>query len=244
MSSAAWFSPRDFTCYELSERAVTLEFGCEINPETSKKVQNLYFNLIRHPFVGFYAATPAYTSLAVFYDPLKVLGADGLKGNTAYVRVKEYLERLWIQTLGDNALDALADKEKGEIVSIPVRYGGEFGPDLIEVAGFSGMSTDEIVSLHSEQVYEVGMIGFMPGFTYLTGLPDALKCPRKQLPRPLVPAGSVGIAGSQTGIYSLDSPGGWQIIGRITWKLFDPDRIPPVLLKIGDRVRFVEIEHR
>lgn len=88
------------------------------------------------------------------------------------------------------------------------------------------------------------MIGFMPGFTYLSGLPETLNCPRKQQPRPNVPAGSVGIAGSQTGIYALDTPGGWQIIGQISWKLFDPDRTPPVLLNIGDSVRFIESDHQ
>jgi len=241
MKKNIWLSAKDFICYALSERAITFEFGSESNPKTTRKIQRLYYELTNNPFPGYHAAIPAYTGLSVFYDPIKVLGAHNLNGSTAFTRVKEYLEMLWIETLDKEIPDfAPTQDDLGKIISIPIRYGGEFGPDLDEVASNTGLDPEEVVRIHSEQVYEVSMIGFMPGFTYLSGLPETLKCPRKQLPRPKVPAGSVGIAGSQTGIYSLDTPGGWQIIGQISWKLFDPDRTPPVLLNIGDSIRFVE----
>lgn len=245
MKKNVWLSAKDFDCYTLSERAITLEFGPESSHKTSRKIQRLYYELTKKPFPGYHAAIPAYTSLSVFYDPIKVLSVHNLNGNTAFSRVKEYLEKLWIETLDKELPDSTSTQEAlGKIISIPIRYGGEFGPDLDEVASNAGLSPEEIVKIHSEQVYEVSMIGFMPGFTYLSGLPEILNCPRKQLPRPNVPAGSVGIAGSQTGIYALDSPGGWQIIGQISWKLFDPERTPPVLLSIGDSIRFIESDHQ
>lgn len=239
------FSAEDFDCYALSERAVTLEFSAEINPETTRKITNFCSCLIQRPFPGFYSSVPAYTSLTVFYDPSKVLEFHNLQANSAFILVREYLENLWIESFSNGENNGVSSgQELNNIVSIPIRYGGEFGPDLDEVASNAGLSPEEIVNIHSEQVYEVSMIGFMPGFTYLSGLPEILNCPRKQQPRPNVPAGSVGIAGSQTGIYALDTPGGWQIIGQISWKLFDPDRTPPVLLNIGDSVRFIESDHQ
>lgn len=245
MNNNIWLSAEDFDCYALSERAITLEFGSEGSPKTTRNIRRLYYELTQKPFPGFYAAIPAYTSLSVFYDPIQVLNAHNSNGNTAFSRVKEYLEKLWIETLGKEIPESTPTQEAlGKIISIPICYGGEFGPDLDEVASNAGLSPEEIVNIHSEQVYEVSMIGFMPGFTYLSGLPEILNCPRKQQPRPNVPAGSVGIAGSQTGIYALDTPGGWQIIGQISWKLFDPDRTPPVLLNIGDSVRFIESDHQ
>lgn len=238
-----FFSDQDFSCYALSEKAITLEFGKEINSESAEKVQALYFNLCKNPFPGFHSAVPAYNSLTVFYDPIRVLAATELKGRTAFLLVKEYMTKLWSQIQKDKVGAISQSKAVNDVLDIPTYYGGEYGPDLEEVAAYCHLSPQEIIQTHSEQIYEVSMIGFMPGFTYLSGLPSALSCPRKQSPRSKVPAGSVGIAGSQTGIYSLDTPGGWQIIGRITWTLFDPLRSPAVLLKIGDRIRFVGVDH-
>jgi KipI family sensor histidine kinase inhibitor len=129
------------------------------------------------------------------------------------------------------------------IVDIPVCYGGEFGPDLDEVAELCGLAADEVVALHVGGEYLAYMIGFAPGFPYLGGLPDKLAVPRKAVPRLRVPAGSVGLAGQQTGIYPLASPGGWQIIGRTPIRLFTPERMPPTLLQAGDIVRFRVISH-
>jgi inhibitor of KinA len=124
-----------------------------------------------------------------------------------------------------------------------VCYGGVFGPDLEAVAQRHGLAPEELIRLHSEAVYSVYMLGFAPGFAYLGGLPPALATPRRDEPRTAVPAGSVGIGGSQTGIYPLVSPGGWNLIGRTPLRLFDARRTSPTLLAVGDRVRFQVIEH-
>ncbi len=130
----------------------------------------------------------------------------------------------------------------GRIVDIPVRYGGEFGPDLAECASRAGMDEAAFAAAHAACAYSVAMIGFMPGFPYLAGMDESLAQPRKATPRPHVPAGSVGIAGGQTGIYPFASPGGWQIIGRTSMRLFDPEAEQPAVLRAGDRVRFVPVQ--
>jgi KipI family sensor histidine kinase inhibitor len=123
-------------------------------------------------------------------------------------------------------------------ISVPVFYGGEHGPDLQWVAGHLGISTDDVIRLHTQTIYRVYMIGFTPGYPYMGELPEALAVPRRSTPRTRVPKGSVGIAQRQTGIYPVESPGGWQIIGWTPVELFDPARRRPVLLEMGDRVKF------
>ena len=125
------------------------------------------------------------------------------------------------------------------VVGIAVRYGGEDGPDLSEVARSTGLDEGEVVRRHVEQTYTVGFIGFSPGFAYLLGLPDELATPRLETPRTRIPAGSVAIGGAYTGVYPRATPGGWRLIGRTDADLFDPSRDPPALLAPGDRVRFV-----
>ncbi|MBX6395501.1 MAG: 5-oxoprolinase subunit PxpB, partial [Alicyclobacillaceae bacterium] len=132
-------------------------------------------------------------------------------------------------------------EEAGRLVEIPVCYGGEFGPDLAYVADYHGLTPERVIEIHSSTEYRVYMIGFAPGFPYLGGLSPELATPRKTSPRLTIPAGSVGIAGNQTGVYSVSTPGGWQIIGRTPLVLFRPDLHPPSLLKAGDRVRFYPI---
>jgi inhibitor of KinA len=127
----------------------------------------------------------------------------------------------------------------GKVVEVPVLYGGEFGPDLDDVARRTELTTDDVVRLHSLAEYTVYMIGFAPGFPFLAGLPEQLAVPRRDSPRLAVPAGSVAIGGRQTGIYPLSTPGGWRIIGRTSLRLFRPEVEPPTLLELGDRVRFV-----
>ena len=141
--------------------------------------------------------------------------------------------------------DAVSHRtRKPRTVVIPVRYGGIDGPDLPEAAKRSGLSEEAFIALHTSVEYEVAMIGFMPGFPYLMGLPAAIFQPRLTSPRRSVPAGSVGIGGSQTGIYPLETPGGWRLIGRTQMRLFDPARDEPSLLRAGDKLRFVRIGRR
>lgn len=165
---------------------------------------------------------PAYSSLAVIFDPLKVTFED----------VKKAVEPL---------LDVSTGAFKGRKIEIPVLYGGEYGPDIEFVAEYNGLGVDDVIEIHSGKTYRVHFLGFLPGFAYLSPVDERIATPRLERPRLKVPAGSVGIAGRQTGIYPIESPGGWRLIGRTPLRLFDPSREPPTLLQPGDEVRFVPI---
>ena len=206
------------------DTALVVELGDEISEEVNRKVHTLASTLEKLSPPGLGEIVPTYRSLLVYYDPLRL----------SYIKVKEII------------LDALrrceeAPPPESRTVEIPVAYGGEFGPDIEFVAEYNGLSVEEVIERHSGTIYTVYMLGFVPGYTYLGRLPKRLVTPRLPTPRTLVPAGSVGIAGEQTGIYPIDIPGGWRIIGRTPLKLFDPHREPPVHLKPGDKVRFVAI---
>jgi inhibitor of KinA len=223
-----------FNTYYLSERAVTVEFGNEIS-ETLQQISRFNQLLQQQPFDGFSAAVPAYTSLTVFYDPLQV-AASAIPGADSFEKVVNYLNQL--------------HSEPGEIktqeattVTIPVCYGGNFGQDLEYVAALHSLTPNEVIDLHCSTVYKVYMIGFVPGFAYLGGMDELLASPRKTTPRKAIPAGSVGIAGQQTGVYPLKTPGGWQLIGRTPLTLFNPTLSQPSLLKAGDEVVFKPIAH-
>jgi inhibitor of KinA len=173
---------------------------------------------------------PGFTSITIHYDPVEVTK------RTSSVRwVARSIHRL----LGD--LDESAS-EDGRVVEIPVCYGGELGPDLEAVAALHGIAADEVVRVHAAGEYRVHLVGFVPGFPYLGGLDPRLHTPRRETPRTAVPAGSVGIGGGQTGIYPVESPGGWQLIGRTPLRLFDAHRDAPALLRAGDRVRFRAVD--
>lgn len=176
------------------------------------------------PFRGLREIVPAYTSAAVHFDPRQA-GLD------------------WVCAELKRRLDVLPETAaaRGRTVLVPVCYGGEYGPDLPEVARRLGMSEEEVVRRHAGAAYTVAFLGFAPGFPYLRGLPAELALPRRDTPRLAVPAGSVALAGGQTGIYPLATPGGWHIIGRTPLRLFCPEQDPPVLLRPGDEVRFVPI---
>jgi inhibitor of KinA len=174
------------------------------------------------PFPGLIEVVPAYDSFAVFFD-LAVCTAD---------QVKEEVALQVAEMVGERSL------EEGKIVDIEVVYDG---PDLAEVAQLIGLTVEEVIALHSGQVYEVVTVGFVPGFPFLRGLPERLAIPRRAEPRKVVPAGSVGIAGGQTGIYPSATPGGWHLIGRTDARLYDAGREAPSLLVAGDRVRFVPV---
>ena len=169
-------------------------------------------------------AVPGMNNLTIVFDPLR---AD-------MEALARQLGHAWGRTV--------AVKAAAREIEIPVRYGGEDGPDLQEVAQHAGLSAEEVVRRHSSAEYIVFFIGFQPGFAYLGGLDASLHTPRRAVPRLEVPAGSVGIGGAQTGVYPAASPGGWQLIGRTASALFDPARNPPTLLQSGDRVRFSAVE--
>ena len=219
--------------YPLGDAAVVLELGQAIAPATHRLLQALARLLDQSPLPGLREYVPAFTTLTVYYDPWELSQNSEV---LPYEQVASYL-----QGLLPAAQAAAPDCAPGPLVEIPVCYGGECGPDLAAVARHTQLSTAEVIQLHSAADYLVYMVGFAPGFPYLGGLDARLATPRRAVPRPLVPAGAVGIAGLQTGIYSLPTPGGWQLIGRTPRRLFDAGRARPSLLQAGDRLRFVPI---
>ena len=221
---------QEIQIYSLSERAVTISFGNEISTSIAERISNFNTELHKRPFSGFKTTVSAYCTLTVFYEPMDVL-ESGLPDQSCFDQVASYLRSIQ----DGNCTERTA--ESGRIM-IPVYYGGEFGPDLKEVSAYTNLSIDEVISLHSAAVYKVHMIGFVPGFAYLGGMDERLACMRKAQPRAAVPAGAIGIAGKQTGIYPLETPGGWQIIGQTPLRLFEVNRSSPSLLQAGDEIMF------
>jgi len=205
----------------MGDRSLLVELGETIAPDVNRRVQELMLRLQQARLPGVREFAPGYRSLLVVFDPL-TLSPSELKA-----RITEVAGR-----------PGCAGLPQAKLLSVPVFYGGDYGPDLEEVAGRLGISTDEVIRLHTETMYRVYMIGFTPGYPYMGELPAALAVPRRSTPRTRVPTGSVGIAQRQTGIYSVESPGGWQIIGWTPIELFDPTRQLPSLLEMGDRVKF------
>lgn len=214
-----------FNIYQISETSVLIEFGNEINPETNKKIRILCEYLENNPFNGLVEYIPYFTSVSIIYDPLKI---------NPFEKVREKLESIL------SSLDFSSEYEE-HIVEIPVCYGNEYGPDIEYVAKVNNISVNEVIEVHSKGKYLVYMIGFAPGFPYLGGMSEKIAAPRRNTPRTAVPKGSVGIAGMQTGIYPLETPGGWQIIGRTPIKLFDAESNERTLLKCGDIIKFYPI---
>lgn len=211
--------------YPLGDSAITMELGHSISADLQGQITAIGSFLETYSFEGFVEYVPAFTTVTVFYDPLVT------DYETVEALLKEMLNEI-AEEVPD--LDAVT-------VDIPVLYGGPQGPDLSFVAIHAGISEAEVIRLHSSEVYLVYMIGFAPGFPYLGGLNEKIACPRKEIPSLKIPAGSVGIAGLQTGIYPIETPGGWQIIGQTPLKLFDAERDPPALIKAGNRLRFIPI---
>jgi KipI family sensor histidine kinase inhibitor len=199
-------------------------YGAAIDPEINYKVLALKYALEQEPPAGVLEIVPAYCSLLMIYHPLTTTSAVLEK---LLLGLEERLTRIEIPA--------------PETVEVPVCYGDVFGPDLQRVATINGLSEERVIQLHSAPSYLIYMLGFTPGFPFLGGLPEKLHTPRLDSPRPLVPAGSVGIANNQTGIYPIDSPGGWQLIGRTPLHLFDAHRSSPFLLKAGNLLKFKPI---
>jgi inhibitor of KinA len=208
----------------VGEAAFTVEFGDAVDAMLNRQVHALDAVLRARSVPGLVETVPTYRSLLVMYDP-QVSRADAVRA--------ALMEAL--------ASQATVDAPEGRLVEIPVHYGGACGPDLADVAAHCGLTEQAVIELHAQPVYAVAMLGFAPGFAYLLGLPEVLATPRLATPRLRVPPGSVGIAGAQTGVYALETPGGWRIIGRTDLALFDLAREVPFVLQAGDRVRFIPL---
>lgn len=237
----------------LGDRAVVITLGDTIDSLTHVAVARLFKHLTNDPITGVVELVPTYNALTVYYDPLKLALQHGERPfDHVCARLKERMAQLVSsegnreervsKVVNGNDHKMSLDVDDGEhVVTIPVCYDERLAPDLSYVANYHQTSIDNIIRLHSEGEYIVSMIGFMPGFPYLSGLSHQLATPRHDRPRPRVVAGSVGIAGLQTGIYPFTSPGGWQIIGRTPLTLFDSTRTVPSVLAFGDRVCFEPI---
>lgn len=206
------------------DRAVLVEYGDVIDPAVNEKVRAMAALLKKGLPDGVEAVIPAYRNLSLIYNPLV----------TSPEKLFPILQKM------EARLHEI-EIPPPRIVEIPVLYGGEFGPDLAVVAQHNGLTEEQVVAIHAGTDYPIYMIGFTPGFCYLGGLDRRIHTPRRKTPRMLLPGGSVGIAESQTGMYPVDSPGGWQIIGRTPIRLFAPERELPFLYEAGDRIRFVPV---
>jgi KipI family sensor histidine kinase inhibitor len=207
------------------DMAVSVEFGDEISREVNARVRALEYLIQQKAVPGIVETVPSFRALLVYYDPF-VLGLG------------ELVERL--RSLASQAHAGRLPPSR--LVELPCCYGGELGPDLPSVARRLGLSEGEVVALHAEAEYLVYFIGFTPGLPYMTGMPDRLTIPRLDKPRAKTPAGSVGIGGGQCSVYSVESPGGFWVLGRTPLRLYDPDSADPILLCPGDRVRFRVID--
>jgi inhibitor of KinA len=214
-----------FRIVPAGDSAVLLEFDERIDPAVNARAVAVAQSIEASPVDGVRDVVPTFKSVAIYFDPLRT-------------DVKQLMSRLEIEgtrTRPDTAVDRPP-------VRIPVCYGGELGPDLEEVAAFAGMHPSGVIAVHTSRTYRVFMLGFLPGFAYLASVDPRIAAPRRDRARVRVAAGSVGIAGAQTGIYPSDTPGGWRLVGRTPVRPYDPDRLSPFLLAPGDRVEFYSIE--
>ena len=211
------------------DSTLVIEFGKDIDVYTNKLVQFVFSKIEKRLYKNLFIKDvyPTYKSLVINYDNLAI----------DYQSLKKKIEPLIFEIVDKYDKNVSNDK----VLEIPVKYGGEFGPDLKIMSKKLNISEESIINIHSSTIYRIYMIGFMPGFPYLGGLDERISFPRLSTPRIKVPAGSVGIAGKQTGIYPFESPGGWNIIGRTELSLFDVDANPPSLLSNISQLRFLKL---
>lgn len=209
----------------VGDAALTIEFGSVIDPTINQKVFALEETIHEHNLPGIIEMVPSYRSLLVLFDPYTA------EFSTLRQHITEFfpLEEKHV---------AVHQRD----IKIPVSYGGENGPDLDFVAEHNNLTPQQVIDIHTSRSYPVYMMGFTPGFPYLGEMDSRIAAPRLENPRTFVPAGSVGIAGEQTGVYSIDSPGGWRLIGKTNLALFNPDSPNPFLLSPGDRIQFVQVK--
>ena len=214
------------TISPVGDCAISIDFGQAIDPKINRQIRQVIEQIKLLQLDGIIELVPTYCALLVQYDAMVY----------SYSDICRILEPTLQESVTDSANELVT------IVEIPTVYGGEFGPDLGFVASHNHLSEAEVVSIHSGTDYLVYMLGFIPGFTYLGGMDPRIATPRLSSPRTLIPAGSVGIAGEQTGTYPSDSPGGWQIIGRTPVTMYDMSKEQAALLQAGDYVRYVSID--
>lgn len=207
------------------DRAVLAEFGDGISLGVNRRVRAMAQEIEVESLPGVVEWLPSYRALLVYYDPLRLSHARLLR---TLAEIEARLDEVVLPS--------------PRVFTIPTLYGGEHGPDLEDVVSYTGLSADEVIRTHSRLDYHVYFTGFTPGFLYLGGMAPSIATPRLENPRIRIPAGSVGIAGNQTGAYPIESPGGWRLIGRTPVRLYDPDRAEPVLIRAGDVVRFRPID--
>jgi KipI family sensor histidine kinase inhibitor len=218
-------SAADVTRFQrASDQSLLIYFGDQITREAHERVRRLLRLLEMKPIAGVRNLHPAYCSVLIKFDALRLQ--------------HEALQEILQQYLG--RLEGITLPEPRQ-VEIPVCYGGQHGPDLLDVSALHNMTPEQVIELHSSATYVVYFLGFVPGFAYLGELPEVLVTPRLATPRRRVPPGSVGVAGNQTGVYPFATPGGWRLLGRTPVQMFRPDRNELSLLSIGDRVRFTPI---
>ena len=223
----------DYKIFPISENALTIDFGNIISVELNERVLELADIIERNKFPGFIEIVPAYSSLTIFYDFLRIH-----KNNSTFLTAFEFV-RDWLE----QNIKRLSTVKFSlhQLIKIPVDYSEDLAPDLDFVAQTADLSKEEVINIHTSTVYRVFMVGFLPAFAYMGEVDMRIATPRKQIPRKKIEKGSVGIAGKQTGIYPLESPGGWQIIGKTGLELFRPNKNEISLLKTGDQVQFYDI---
>ena len=204
--------------------SVCVEFGNEISPEINKKIRSFKIAVEKSGIEGIVETVPTYRSLLVYYKPEII----------SFREISEKFEELM------GSLDNI-EIPPPTVIEIPVLYGGEMGPDIQNVAEHNGKTVEEVIQIHTSEEYLIYMIGFIAGFPYLGGMSKEIATPRLKSPRVKIDGGSVGIAGEQTGVYPVDSPGGWQLIGRTPLKLYDAEREKPVLLEAGQYIKFKSV---
>lgn len=217
----------------LGDSAVRIEFGNEISLEVYNRIKIFMKYLNEAPEKTFKEVIPSFSCITILYDPLELMKNNENPYKVIEEKIADILE-----------MPVYELKEDKIIIEIPVCYGGDFGADLEELANYHNITTEEVIQRHTNRDYFVYMLGFAPGFPFLGGVDDKIATPRKQTPRLKIAPGSVGIAGSQTGIYPIETPGGWQIIGRTPLDLFTPNEESPTLLKAGYWIHFNEISEK
>lgn len=221
----------EFIC--LSETCLLLSFGNTINEQQHEQLMHVKHVVEQTPFKGFVEAVPAYNSLAIYYNPLEIEKIDA--SNSLQATVVAFLQKK-IKNLSPEKT-----KTNSSCIEIPVCYNTDFGIDLVELSKTLNLSIENIIKLHNTKIYKVYMLGFTPGFGYMATVDEKIISQRKKQPRLNVEKGSVAIAGNQTGVYPLETPGGWNIIGKTPLQLFDKTKEQPFLLKAGDEVKFIAI---